>query len=68
MKKIEEMTQEERDIYLIERAKERNRKYREEATEEEKEDFAKIDAYIDRETGYRRSGVFYEELPKESSS
>ncbi|QUI70977.1 hypothetical protein [Pseudoalteromonas sp. M8] len=64
MKKIEEMTQEERNIYLIERAKERNRKYREEATEEEKEDFAKIDAYIDRETGYRLSGIFYEELPK----
>ncbi|MCF2827821.1 hypothetical protein L3V43_04660 [Pseudoalteromonas sp. L23] len=65
MKKIEEMTQEERDIYLIERAKERNRKYREEATEEEKEDFAKTDAYIDRETGYRLSGIFYEELPKD---
>ncbi|WP_017217346.1 hypothetical protein [Pseudoalteromonas sp. NJ631] len=65
MKKIEEMTQEERDIYLLERAKERNRKYREEATEAEKEDFAKIDAYIGRETGYRRSGVFYEEQTKD---
>lgn len=65
MKKIEDMTQEERDIYLIERAKERNRKYREEATEEEKEDFAKTDAYIDRDTGYRLSGIFYEELPKD---
>ncbi|AUJ70073.1 hypothetical protein [Pseudoalteromonas sp. NC201] len=65
MKKIEDMTQEELDSYLANKAKERVRYYREEATEEEKEDFAKIEAYLAREASYSRSGVFYEEQPKD---
>ncbi|ODB42455.1 hypothetical protein BB427_09470 [Pseudoalteromonas sp. BMB] len=65
MKKIEDMTQDELDKYLEERAKERERYYREEATEEEKRERAKRHAYVNRRSGYRLSGVFYEELSKD---
>ncbi|MCF2833085.1 hypothetical protein L1273_16705, partial [Pseudoalteromonas sp. DL2-H6] len=65
MKKIEEMTEEELDSYLANKAKERERYYREEATEEEKEKKAQRDAYLARETSYRRSGIYYEEQTKD---
>ncbi|MCF7512896.1 hypothetical protein L3V43_04670 [Pseudoalteromonas sp. L23] len=65
MKKIEDMTQEELDKYLKERAKERERYYREEATEEEKKVREEIREYVDRESKYLISGIYFEELSKD---
>ncbi|ATD06398.1 hypothetical protein SIO17_05170 [Pseudoalteromonas piscicida] len=65
MKKIEDMTQAELDEYLEERAKERERYYREEATEEEKKVREEIREYVDRESKYLISGIYFEELSKD---
>ncbi|PAY00672.1 hypothetical protein CKO50_14390, partial [Pseudoalteromonas sp. HM-SA03] len=65
MKKLEDMSEEEWDNYLTESERESERYYREEATEEEKERKAQRDAYLAREAGYSRSGIFYEEQTKD---